>query len=310
MTTASSFLSSASPNCPADLIARARSAGPARVAIAAAGAPLPMIAAKEAADSGVMIPIFVGEAAAIQAEAASLNWDISSYQVIDASGEEGAGRAAAELTGRGEADALMKGHLHTDVFMKAALNRDAGLRTGERLVHIFHISPPDGGRALMVSDAAVNVAPDMLTRQSALKSVARMGRALGIETPRIAVLSATESAIPSVPSSMEAAELTAWAKDNAPEAAVSGPLALDLILSPEAVAVKGLENDPVAGKADAVIVPDIVSGNALFKSLVYIGGGCAGGVVLGAKAPILLTSRADPPAARLASACLAAIMRT
>lgn len=303
------FLSPLAPICPPDLIERARAAGPARVAIARAGAALPMQAAQQATEAGVMTPIFVGEADAIRAEAAALKWDISKFTIVDATGEQDAGLKAAQLTGAGDADVLMKGHLHTDVFMKSALNRDAGLRTGERLVHIFHISPPDGGRAVMISDAAVNVTPDIATRQAAITAVARLGIALGLERPKIAVLSATESPIPSVPSSMEAQELANWAKDNVAGADVSGPLALDLILSPEAVAVKGLGNDPVAGRADAVIVPDINAGNALFKALVYVGGGCAGGVVMGAKAPILLTSRADPPAARLASAALAAILR-
>ncbi|MEL6792258.1 MAG: phosphate acyltransferase [Pseudomonadota bacterium] len=303
------FLSSTAPVCPPDLIERARAKGPARVAIARAGAPLPMAAAHQATEAGVMAPIFVGEADAIRAEADALSWDISSFQLVEADGEADAGDKAARLTGAGEADALMKGHLHTDVFMKAALNKEAGLRTGERLVHIFHISPPDGGRAIMVCDAALNVAPDMTTRQAGVRAVASLGAALGLERPKIAVLSATETPIPSMPSSEEARELAEWAKGEDIAADVSGPLALDLILSPEAVAVKGLTDDTVAGRADAVMVPDIVSGNALFKALVYLGGGCAGGVVVGAKAPILLTSRADPPAARLASAALAALLK-
>ncbi len=305
----SGFLSSLAPVCPPDLIERARAGGPARVAIARAGAALPMQAAQQATEAGVMTPVFVGEADAIRTEARALDWDISKFAIVDAEGETDAGLKAAHLTGAGEADVLMKGHLHTDVFMKSALNRDAGLRTGERLVHIFHISPPDGGRSIMVSDAAVNVTPDIKTRQAAITAVAHLGQALGLARPKIAVLSATESPIPSVPSSMDGRELAEWAKENVLNADVSGPLALDLILSPEAVAVKGLGNDPVAGQADAIIVPDINAGNALFKALVYVGGGCAGGVVMGAKAPILLTSRADPPAARLASAALAAILR-
>ena len=304
------FLSSKDPVCPPDLIERARAKGPARVAIARASAPLPMAAAHQATEAGVMEPVFVGEADLIRAEADKLNWDISAFRLEDATGEAEAGDKAARLTGAGEADTLMKGHLHTDVFMKAALNREAGLRTGGRLVHIFHIAPPDGGPALMVSDAALNVAPDMDTRQAAIRAVADLGAALGQARPKIAVLSATESPIPSVPSSEEGRTLADWAKSEGIAADVSGPLALDLILSPEAVAVKGMEDDPVAGRADAVIVPDIVSGNALFKALVYVGGGCAGGVVMGAAAPILLTSRADPPAARLASAALAALLKS
>jgi phosphate acetyltransferase len=214
---------------------------------------------------------------------------------------------AAKLCGDGEADVLMKGQLHTDVFMKSAVSRDNGLRTGKRFVHIFHISHPDGGQPILISDAAVNVGPNMETRQDAIGEVVDLLQRLGTARPKIAILSATESAIPSVPSSMEAKELADWAKANITDADVSGPLALDLILSEKAVATKGLSNDPVAGQADAIIVPDIVSGNALFKSFVYLTGGCAAGLVTGAKVPILLTSRADPAAARMASAALAAI---
>jgi len=131
---------------------------------------------------------------------------------------------------------------------------------------------------------------------------------IGTPRPKVAFLSATESAIESVPSSMEAQELCDWAKENIEGADFSGPLAFDLIMSPKAVAAKKLTDDPVAGQADAIIVPDIVSGNALFKSFVYLAGGCAGGIVMGAKVPILLTSRADPSSARLSSIALGAIM--
>jgi phosphate acetyltransferase len=201
----------------------------------------------------------------------------------------------------------MKGQLHTDVFMKSAVSRDAGLRTGHRFVHIFHITHPDGGRPILISDAAVNVEPNMETRHAAIIEVTALLHRLGTARPKIAILSATESPIPSVPSAMEGRALADWAKINVPDADVSGPLALDLILSPEAVATKKLTDDPVAGQADAIIVPDIVSGNALFKAFVYLTGACAAGIVTGAKVPILLTSRADPPAARIASVALAAI---
>ena len=308
MTQTSPFLTTRSATCPADLLAKAQSAPTPRVAIARANAPLPMEAAQEATEAGIMTPIFIGEAEGIRAEAATLGWDISGFAIHDTTGEEEAATRAADLCGAGEADVLMKGQLHSDTFMKAALRRDAGLRTDQRLVHIFHISHPDGGKPLLVSDAAVNVTPNIETRKSAIQSVTALLHTLGNARPKLAVLSATESVIASVPSSVEADELTAWARENVPGADTYGPLAMDLILSPEAVATKGLTDNPVAGKADAIIVPDIVSGNAIFKSLVYLSGGCAAGIVMGAKVPILLTSRADPPAARMASAALAAIV--
>lgn len=303
----SPFLSQREAVAPQDLIDRATKFGAPRVAIARAGAPLPMEAAEDATKAGIMVPVFVGEKDAIIAEAAKLDWDISGFDIHDTNGEAEAGQTAAALCGQGKADVLMKGNLHTDVFMKSAVKRDAGLRTGARFVHIFHITHPDGGKPILISDAAVNVAPDLETRQSCITEVNDLLHRLGNSRPKIAILSATESPIPSVPSAMDGRALADWAAENISDADVAGPLALDLILSPAAVATKGLTENPVAGQADAIIVPDIVSGNALFKAFVYLGGGCAAGLVTGAKVPILLTSRADPPAARLASAALASI---
>lgn len=303
----SPFLLKREAVAPQDLIERAKKFGPPRVAIARAGSPLPMEAAEDATKAGIMTPVFVGEADMIRQEAEKLDWDISSYPLHDTTGEEEAGKTAAHLCGASEADVLMKGQLHTDVFMRSAVSRDAGLRTGQRFVHIFHITHPDGGKPLLISDAAVNVAPNLETRQSSIVEVTALLNRLGNTRPKVAILSATETPIPSVPSSMEARQLADWARAHVEGVDISGPLAFDLIMSPDAVATKKLTADPVAGRADAIIVPDIVSGNALFKAFVYLGGGCAAGVVTGAKVPILLTSRADPPAARLASVALAAI---
>lgn len=301
------FLSNAAPVCPADLLKRAQLQPAPRVAIANAGAPLPMQAAHDATKAGIMTPVFVGDPNDIQTHADTLNWDISGFQIIAATSETQAAAIAARLCGDGDADVLMKGQVHTDIFLKGALARDAGLRTGKRLVHIFHISPPNGGAPILISDAAVNVAPDLNTRQDALRAVVTLLHQLGTKTPHVAILSATETPITSVPSSIEARTLSDWATANITGARFSGPLALDVILSADAAAIKGLEHNPVAGNADAIIVPDITSGNALFKSLVYLSGGCAAGLVMGAKVPILLTSRADPAQARLASVALAGV---
>jgi len=304
----SPFLSDRTPVCPENLLDIARTGPTPRVAIACAGALLPMTAAKQATDAGIMVPIFVGESGKIRKQADNLGWDISDLQIIKTQGEAEAATAAAQLCGRGEADVLMKGHLHTDVFMKSVLNRANGLRTDSRLVHLFHLTHPDGGAPLVLTDCAVNVAPDMETRKTGLKYCVDLLRLVGIARPKVAILSATETPIVSVPSSMEASELSNWAKAEIADADFSGPLALDLILSRPAAIIKGLQNDPVAGSANGVVVPDIVSGNTLFKALVYLTGACAAGIVMGAKVPVLLTSRADPPAARLASAALAAIL--
>jgi len=299
--TQSPFLTTRDAVCPADLKIKSP-----RVAIAAAGSELPMQAAFEATQAGIMEPVFTGNADDIRSEAAKLDWDVSSFPIIEAEGEVGSANAAALACGNGDADVLMKGHLHSDTFMRAAVSREAGLRTGERFVHIFHLTHPDGGKPLLVSDAAVNVEPNVATRQDALKNMVRLLSALGNERPKVAVLSATESVIESVPSSVVADEIVEWAKTEVPNADVAGPLALDGIISPEAAAIKKMEG-PVPGHADAILVPDIVSGNAIFKALVYLSGACAAGVVMGAKVPILLTSRADPAAARMASVALASI---
>jgi phosphate acetyltransferase len=301
------FVSGADPICPADFLDRARSGKIPKVAIARAGAPLPMQAAYEATQEGIMTPVFVGEAIDIHEQSDKLGWDISEYQVFDTIGEAEAGKVAAEMCGRGEADVLMKGQLHTDVFMKAALNKDAGLRAGSKFVHLFAMSHPEGGSPIVISDAAVNVAPDLDTRKDATRSVVTLLKALGISRPKVAFLSATEVAIPSVPSSLEGAELADWANAEVDGADFSGPLALDLILSEKSRDIKGLNDDIVAGNADAIIVPDIVSGNTLFKAMVYMTGACSGGLVVGGKVPILLTSRADSAAARMSSVALASI---
>jgi phosphate acetyltransferase len=304
----SSFLSDAVADAPALLIRQAQDAPTPRVAIARAGAPLPMLAAMEATQANMMVPLFTGERDMIQAEADKLGWDISPYEIINTTGEIEAGNAAAMACGEGRADVLMKGQLHTDVFMRAAVSRDAGLRTGKRFVHIFHITTPDGSGSITISDAAVNVHPNIDTRKDATREVVDLLHKIGNPRPKVAFLSATESPIEAVPSSTEGRELRDWAIENIRDADFSGPLAFDLIMSPKAVQAKKLTGDPVAGQADAIIVPDIVSGNALFKSFVYLSGGCAGGIVMGAKVPILLTSRADPAAARLSSIALGAIV--
>ena len=303
----SPFLSAAQPVCPPDLLRKAQACVAPRVAIARAGADMPMQAAKEATDLGIMTPVFTGEPDDIRRIADRLNWDISSYPLIAATGETAAGLAAARACGAGEADILMKGQLHSDTFLKTAIARQSNLRTHARLVHIFHITHPDGGKPLLICDGAVNVAPDVENRKAATREVVKLLHKLGNARPKIAFLSATESVIPSVPSSVQARELADWARANIAAADFSGPLALDLILSVAAAQIKGLTGDPVAGHADAVIVPDIVSGNVLFKALVYLAGGCAAGIISGAKVPLLLTSRADPPAARLASIALAVV---
>ena len=314
-TPAQNFIHPVQAECPQGLLAAARERGRLNLLVVRASAPLPMEAAFHAYQAGIAQPVLVGEADRIEAEAATLGWDLSDITVIDSNGEAEAAAKAASLlqASLSEPDALpigavMKGQLHTDVFMAALLNREVGLRIGNRLVHIFAIYPPDSGAGpVLVSDAAVNVTPDEKTQNQSMIEMCALAKKLGHTRPKLAILSATETPIDSMPASMVAAERAKWAKAHLVDTDISGPLSFDLALSAHAVATKGITGDAVAGCANCLLVPDIVSGNILYKALVYLGGGCAAGIVLGGTVPILLTSRADPPAARLASIALAGI---
>jgi len=293
--------------CPPALLARAQSAPPVRTAIASAGADLPLESARLAVEAGVMEPVLVGDRNAIAAAAERIDWDIGGFEIVDAADEPAAGMTAAKLCGDGAADALMKGHIHTDAFVRGILSRDAGLRTGRRLTHVFHMTVPDDDKALLITDAAINVAPDIETRLQAAANAVDLAIALGIDAPKVAVLSASEEATETMPSTLDAAEITARAVAEIPNASVYGPLAFDNAVSPEAAAIKEIDH-PVAGHADILLVPTIETGNALFKIMVYFMSACAAGIVMGAKVPAILTSRADPPEARLASAAIASIL--
>lgn len=308
---ASPFLAPADAACPPEFLALATGAEPRPVAfVRAVGGPI-LETARDALAAGLAVPILVGEAGRIEQDAAAIGWDLAGASIIDAVGEQAAIDAAVAEVGAGRAQGLIKGQIHTDVFMGTIVRRASGIRTDRRLVHIFAMLPPGGGRPLLISDAAVNIAPDVATRTEAALAMAALLRRMGVETPRIAVLSATESRLPGLPSSLEAAEIAAAAAGADDRAAFAGPLSFDLALSPESVAIKGITADSdsgaVAGYADGLIVPDIVSGNVLFKALAYCAGGLAAGVALGGRVPIMLTSRSDPAAARLASLALAAI---
>ena len=302
----SSFLATTAMACPPDLLVLATSSTPKSFAfVRAIGAPT-LQTAWDSAKAGLALPILVGEPDIIANDAAAIGWDLSGVEIIPATGEREAIDEAIALFATGRVAGLAKGQLHTDVFMGGIVKRTSGIRTGNRLLHVFALLPPAGGRPLLISDAAVNVAPDIDTRVEAALHVAEMSRRLGQPCPRIAILSATESVLAAMPSSGEAAEIASRAAAVDPQAEFAGPLSFDLAISPEAAAIKGV-GGPVSGMADGLVVPDIVSGNILFKSIVWLGGGLAAGVVLGGAIPIVLTSRSDPPAARLASLAMAAI---
>ena len=302
------MLSTAPVECPRRLLEAAGGLPALRTAVVNATTAMVLESARDAADAKIIEPVLFGDADRIGQLAEEIGWDIGGLRIVDADDEREAAALAAAAAGDGTVEALMKGHVHTDVFMSAALKREAGLRTGRRLTHVFHMTVPGHDDPLFISDGALNTHPDVETKKAIITNAVDLARALEIEIPHVALLSATEEPSEHLPSSLHAAELADWAKVNVGGAEVHGPLAFDLTVSPDAARIKGIDH-PVAGNADIVVVPDIVSGNALFKMMVYFMSACAAGVVLGAKVPILLTSRADPPEARLASAAVASIMK-
>jgi phosphate acetyltransferase len=304
------FLSTQPPVCPPRLLARARTLGPPpRVALVNAGAVTPLTGLREAVEAGLADPILIGERDRIRAAAEEIGWDIAGIRQIDAAEDQMAGAAAAAaLAVAGEADSIMKGQIHSSTFLKGLLPSAAGLRSkGDICAHMFHITVPGSERPLILTDAALNATPDVPTRQAALLHAVRLMRALGDEVTKVGILAPSEDVTPGIPCTGEAAAIAAWAKTALPGVYVEGPMALDLIMSAEAARIKGYASQ-VAGDPDIIVVPEITSGNAIVKLLILGMAACAAGVVMGAKVPLLLTSRSQGAADRLASAALGAIV--
>jgi phosphate acetyltransferase len=302
------MLSSAPFVCPPDLLEKARRHPPIATAVAGAESPVALESARLAAEAGLIEPVLIGDARAITATAADIGWDISKLRVIATSDDEaGAAGAATALARGGEVAAVMKGHIHTDALMRAVIDRDQGLRTGRRISHVFYMTAPERDGALCITDAAINVSPDIDTRLDIIRNAGALFNALNDNEAKVALLSASEVPSAVLPSSVEAEETAKRAADEVPGVVVEGPLAFDLAVSPAAAAIKGFAS-AVAGAADILVVPNIETGNALVKAMVHFMSATAAGLVLGAAVPIILTSRADPPEARLAAAALAAIV--
>lgn len=301
------MLSHLTPVCPPQLLKQAQALPAMTTAVVNAGSELALESAKLAFEAGIIVPVLVGDETAIHAAAKAIDWSISRFKLIASNGEEDAAEKAVQCIHQGTAQLLMKGNVHTDVLIRALLNKQHGLRTGERLSHLFHMSVPGNSRVLCITDAVVNVLPDTKTQLSILRGATDVMHALGNAKPKIALLSATEAVTQAMPSSSNAKELLgAMLEQDHLAAEVFGPLAFDGAVSPEAARLKGI-GSPVAGYADVLLVPNIETGNAIFKQMVYFNGATAAGVLMGARVPVMLTSRADPPAARLASAALAVI---
>jgi len=262
----------------------------------------------EAAKLGLIAPILVGPIARIKAIAAECGLDVSGFPMVDAPFSTASAAAAVQLVREGKAEALMKGSLHTDELMSAVVHPETGLRTARRVSHCFVMDVPGHEDALIITDAAVNIAPTLAVKADILQNAIDLAHALHLTEVRVAILSAMETVNPKVPSTIEAAALCKMVdRRQITGALVDGPLALDNAINVEAARVKGIDS-PVAGRANVLLVPDLEAGNMLAKSLSFLAGADSAGIVLGARVPIILTSRADSVIARLASCAVAALV--
>ena len=264
--------------------------------------------AVDAAHLGLIAPILVGPRARIEAVARKHNIDLGGLPIVDAPYSEASAARAVELVREGKAEALMKGSLHTDELMGAVVKRETGLRTARRVSHCFVMDVPSYAETLIITDAAVNIAPTMEDKVHIIQNAIDLAHALRFPEVRVAILSAMETINPKVPSTIEAGALCKMAdRGQITGAILDGPLALDNAISLESVKIKKIDS-PVAGRANVLVVPDLEAGNMLAKSLSFLAGADAAGIVLGARVPIILTSRADSVTTRLASCGIAALV--
>jgi phosphate acetyltransferase len=264
--------------------------------------------AMDAAKMGLIVPILVGPKQKIEATAKKFGIDLGSTEIVDAPYSQASAARAVELVREGRAEALMKGSLHTDELMGAVVRRDTGLRTARRVSHCFVMDVPSYSETLIVTDAAVNIAPTLKDKVDIIQNAIDLAHALRFPEVRVALLSAMETINTDVPSTIEAGALCKMAdRGQITGAILDGPLALDNAISLESVAIKKI-NSPVAGRANVLVVPDLESGNMLAKSLSFLAGADAAGIVLGARVPIILTSRADSVMTRLASCAVAVLV--
>lgn len=255
----------------------------------------------------IITPILIGEGARIRAAARACGADLKGLEIVEAASDVAAAQAAVDMANEGRVQAIMKGHLHTDVLLHPMLDREKGLRIGRRFTHVFVMDVPGQAGPLLVTDAAINIAPDLAAKVDIVQNAIDLARSLGIAVPKVAILSAVETVSAAIPSSIDAALLSKMAeRGQIKGGSVDGPLAMDNAIDLAAARGKGLRG-AVAGRAEVLVVPDIDAGNMLAKLLVFLAHAEAAGVVLGAKVPVILSSRSDSAMARLASAAVAAI---
>jgi phosphate acetyltransferase len=289
------------------LIAKAKQVTPALTLVVHPCDETSLRGAIAAAELGIIKPILVGPAARIHKVADDHHIQIGGFQVVEASHSDAAAAKAVELVHEGKGELLMKGSLHTDELMRAVTSSKTGLRTARRISHVFIMDVPTYTETLFVTDAAINIAPDLDAKRDIVQNAADLFYQVGLGVPRVAILSAVETVTSKIPSTIDAAALCKMAdRGQITNAILDGPLAFDNAIDPEAARIKGIQS-PVAGRAQILIVPDLEAGNMLAKNLIYLSKADSAGLVLGARVPVVLTSRADSVRSRMAS-CAAAVL--
>lgn len=262
--------------------------------------------AMDSARHGLIVPVLIGPEGRIRRVAQEAGISLEGAEIVSVEHSHAAAELAAGMAARQEVEILMKGSLHTDELLKAVLAQPA-LRTGRRLSHVFRFDVPLYAKPLLITDAAINICPNLLEKSDIIQNAIDFARVMGVEVPKVAILSAVETVTPSIPSTIDAAALCKMAdRGQIKGGQLDGPLAFDNAISMDAVRIKGIDS-PVAGQADILAVPDLESGNMVAKQLEYLAGASGSGLVLGARVPIALTSRADGPRARVASCVLAVL---
>jgi phosphate acetyltransferase len=289
------------------LIARAKEIPAASTIVAYPCNEASLCGVTEAAKAGIIVPILVGPAAKITATAGEYSIDVSRFEIVDASDSEDSAAKAVELIRAGKGELLMKGSLHTDELMRAVTSSAKGLRTERRISHVFIMDVPAHPETLIITDAAINIFPDLDVKRDIIQNAIDHFLKIGTGTPRVAILSAVETVTSKIPSTIEAAALCKMAdRGQIIGGLLEGPLAFDNAIDPEAARIKGIKSE-VAGRAQILVVPDLEAGNMLAKNLTFLANADAAGVVLGARVPIILTSRADTVRARMASCAVAVL---
>lgn len=290
------------------LIEMTRGLQPIRTAVVHPVDSASLLGAVEAAREGLIVPVLVGPEAKIRAAAAQAAVVLAGYEIVAVEHSAAAAEAGVAMARAGEVEAVMKGALHTDELMHAVVDRTRGLRTARRISHVYAIDAPDYPRALLVTDAAINIYPTLADKRDIIQNAIDLAHALGIAEPRVAILSAVETVTESIRSTLDAAALCKMAERGQIKGGIlDGPLAFDNAVSEEAAKTKGIVSQ-VAGRADIFVVPDLEAGNMLAKQLEYLAHARVAGIVLGARVPIILTSRADKTLARLGSCAIALLL--